>query len=115
MERTQIKNISNNICGLDSSIDVIQKCKELNLLTQGETNIKNFENLSKDEIYDHRKSKFLQIGRDQGFSKSTNIGDSGLSYKESGIKKLKFHILQNKYIYGGIGLVVIVGLIASLF
>ena len=39
----------------------------------------------------------------------------GLSYKESGIKKLKFHILQNKYIYGGIGLVVIVGLIASLF
>ena len=78
-------------------------------------NLKNFENFSKDEIYDHRKSKFLQIGRDQGFSKSTNIGDSGLSYKESGIKKLKFHILQNKYIYGGIGLVVIVGLIASLF
>ena len=36
-------------------------------------NLKNFENYNKDEIYDHRKSKFLQIGRDQGFSKSSNL------------------------------------------
>ena len=33
-------------------------------------NLKSFENFSKDEIYDHRKAKFLQIGRDQGFSLS---------------------------------------------
>ena len=33
-------------------------------------NLKNFENYSKDQIYDHRKSKFLQIGRTQGFSLS---------------------------------------------
>ena len=46
-------------------------------------NLKNFENFSKEEIYDHRKSKFLQIGRDQGFSKSSNLSDGGLSYKES--------------------------------
>mgnify|MGYP003300191880 CR=1 FL=1 len=33
-------------------------------------NLKSFENFSKDEIYDHRKSRFLQIGRDQGFMQS---------------------------------------------
>ena len=36
------KNISNKIYGLDSNIDVINKCDDLNLLTQGETDIKNF-------------------------------------------------------------------------
>ena len=36
------KNISDKIYGLDSNIDVINKCNELNLLTQGETDIKNF-------------------------------------------------------------------------
>ncbi len=78
-------------------------------------NLKNFENFSKDEIYDHRKSKFLQIGRDQGFSKVSNISDKGLSYKESDIKKLIIHIEKNKYIYCGLGLVLIAGLISLLF
>ena len=73
--------------------------------------LKSFEGYSKDEIYDHRKSKFLQIGRDQGFSKSSNISDGGLSYKESTFSKVKMHLIKNKYIYGGIGLVVFVGLI----
>ena len=77
-------------------------------------NLKNFENFSKDEIYDHRKSKFLQIGRDQGFSKSSNITDGGLSYKESALNKLKSQINKNKYVYGGLGLIVIIGLIALL-
>jgi acetyl-CoA carboxylase carboxyl transferase subunit alpha len=35
-------------------------------------NLRFFENMSKEEIYDHRKAKFLQIGRDKGFNKSTN-------------------------------------------
>ena len=74
-------------------------------------NLKNFENFSKDEIYDHRKSKFLQIGRDQGFNKFSNISDGGLSYKESTFSKVKMHLIKNKYIYGGIGLVAFVGLI----
>ena len=78
-------------------------------------NLKNFENFSKDEIYDHRKSKFLQIGRDQGFSRSTNLEGGGLSYKESNIQKLVSHISKNKLIYGGIGLLVATSLIALLF
>ena len=36
------KKISDKIYGLDSNIDVINKCNELSLLTQGETNINNF-------------------------------------------------------------------------
>jgi hypothetical protein len=50
------------------------------------------------------KQNFLQIGRDQGFSKSTNLEGGGLSYKESNIQKLKSHIDKNKLIYAGIGL-----------
>ena len=77
-------------------------------------NLKSFENFSKEEVYDHRKAKFLQIGRDQGFSKSTNL-EKGLSYKESVSKKIKYHIYKNKLIYVGAGLIVITSLIALLF
>ena len=78
-------------------------------------NLKTFENSSKDEIYDHRKAKFLQIGRDQGFSKSSNLEQGALSYKASHIQKLLLHIDNNKLIYGGIGLLAITSLIALLF
>ena len=55
---------------------------------------KSFENFSKEEIYDHRKSKFLQIGRNQGFSKSSNLNDNGISYKESYYQILKSHLVK---------------------
>tara|TARA_B100000963_G_C22600779_1_gene660133 strand:- start:181 stop:1287 length:1107 start_codon:yes stop_codon:yes gene_type:complete len=77
-------------------------------------NLKNFESYTKEEVYDHRKAKFLQIGRDQGFNKSPNLSDGSLSYKESDIKKLKLHVIQNKFIYGGLALVAIVSLISVL-
>ena len=44
---------------------------------------------SKNEIFDHRKVKFLQIGRNQGFSKSSSLNDGDLSYTESSIEKIK--------------------------
>ena len=77
-------------------------------------NLKSFESLSKEQIYDHRKSKFLQIGRDRGFSKSTNL-EGGLSYNESNIQKIVSHIDKNKLIYAGIGLLVLTSLIALIF
>ena len=77
-------------------------------------NLKNFENFSKDEIYDHRKAKFLQIGREQGFSESSSLSDSGLSYKLSILSKFKSQMGKNKYIYGGVALVFITGLIVLL-
>ena len=76
--------------------------------------MKLFENFNKDEIYDHRKSKFLQIGRDQGFSKSSNLSDSGLSYKESGVNKIRSHLIKNKYVYSGFAIVAIAALITLL-
>jgi len=78
-------------------------------------NLKSFENFTKEEIYDHRKAKFLQIGRGQGFSRSTNLEGSGLSYKDTILQKLVFHINKNKLIYSGIGLLAITGIIVLLF
>ena len=45
-------------------------------------NLKFFENFSKEEIFDHRKMKFLKIGRESGFTKSSNLIDNGLNFKE---------------------------------
>ncbi len=78
-------------------------------------NLKKFENLSKEEIYDQRKSKFLQIGRDRGFSKSSNLNDSGLSYKGSSYMKIKSHITKNQLIYLGIGIVIIASLVSIIY
>ena len=77
--------------------------------------LKSFEGYSKDEIYDHRKAKFLQIGREQGFSKTSSFKDGDLSYKGSGISKIKAHIDKNKFIYVGIGLLLSVSLISLIF
>tara|TARA_B110001450_G_scaffold250867_1_gene270181 strand:- start:151 stop:1257 length:1107 start_codon:yes stop_codon:yes gene_type:complete len=78
-------------------------------------NLRSFENLSKDEVYEHRKAKFLQIGRGQGFSKSSNLNDSGLSYKESVFQKIVAHFHKNKLLYGGIGLMLAVGLVSVIY
>ena len=78
-------------------------------------NLNSFDGYSKNEIYDHRKSKFLQIGRDQGFSQSSNLGGEGLSYKDDDFRKLKLHLEKNKLIYWGLGLATIAGLITLLF
>ena len=77
-------------------------------------NLNIFQKYSREEIYDHRKSKFLQIGRDKGFSKSSNLNDSGLSYKDTQLDKILHHFYKNKFVYGGVGLVLITSLIALL-
>ena len=69
-------------------------------------NLKFFENLSGEEIYEQRKKKFLKIGRDKGFTKSSNLNNS-LSYKESAYQKSKRHIADNKYVYLGLGAVMV--------
>ena len=77
-------------------------------------NLRNFDNFSRDEIFDHRRTKFLQIGRDQGFTKSADLNDGSLSYKEPNFAKFKSHIENNKLLYSGLVLLAIAGLI-SLF
>ena len=78
-------------------------------------NLKSFENLSKEEIYDHRKAKFLQIGRERGFAKSSNLEGGGLSYKEANVRKIVSHIEKNKLFYAGIALLLVTSLITLLF
>ena len=52
-------------------------------------NLDSFEQLSRNEILEHRKKKFLEIGRDKGFSKN-------ISVSEKFSKRLKpFLSLQN--------------------
>ena len=78
-------------------------------------NLNSFKNFSKEEVYDHRKAKFLKIGRDQGFSKSSNLNDTGLIYKESTYQKISSHIIKNKLLYIGVGLVFIAGLVSIIY
>ena len=78
-------------------------------------NLKKFENLSKNEIYDHRKEKFLRIGRKEGFTKTSSLDNKGLSYKGSSLQKIRSHIDKNKLIYCGIGLVLLVGMISFIY
>ena len=77
--------------------------------------LRSFENYSKQEVYDHRKAKFLNIGRNQGFSKSSNVNDAGLSYRDSIVEKIKIHIIKNKLLYLGISLVFIAGLVSIIY
>ena len=71
-------------------------------------NLKYFDKMSKDEIYDHRKTKFLKIGRERGFAKSANTGDNSLGYKESFISKVKRSFTKNQYAYYGLLMLLLV-------
>ena len=64
-------------------------------------NLKYFEDLSRDEIYEHRKTKFLKIGREGGFARSSNPSSTSLGYKESFINKMKKSFTKNQYFYYG--------------
>ena len=75
-------------------------------------NLNYFKNFSRDDVYDHRKDKFLRIGRDKGFTKSSNLSDQGLGYKEPPTIRFKRHVVKNKLVYLGLVLVCLVSIIA---
>ena len=58
-------------------------------------NLKDFENLSGEEVYEERKKKFLKIGRDQGFRKPSQTDLKGLGYSEPSFSKI-FRFFENK-------------------
>ena len=78
-------------------------------------NLRFFDNLSKEEIYNNRKTKFLNIGRDKGFIKSSNLRGEEMGYKEPSIQKLKRHIYQNRYTYVGVSLVFLAFIVALFY
>ena len=55
-------------------------------------NLKSFQNLSGEEIYNERKMKFLKIGRDQGFKTPSQSKNLGLRFRETSL----FTILKDK-------------------
>ena len=77
-------------------------------------NLNFFENMSSEEIFNHRKNKFLKIGREGGFAKSSMDGETGLEYKEPIILRIKRNLIQNKFIFSALGLAIIVSIIALL-
>ena len=78
-------------------------------------NLRTFENFSKEEVFDHRRSKFLKIGRDSGYGNSDDLEGTSLTYKESNLQKIKSHILKNYLVYSILGLAIIASLITIIY
>ncbi len=78
-------------------------------------NLRFFESFSKEDIYNHRKGRFLNIGRDKGFTRSSSLNSEVMDYKEPSIQKIKKHVYENKYVYSGIGLVILTFIIALFY
>ena len=72
-------------------------------------NLNFFENMSRDEILNHRKNKFLSIGRAKGFNVSSNE-DNSLIAEKSNVSNYK-NLLGKNYIY----LIVVLISILALF
>ena len=67
-------------------------------------NLKYFENFSKEEIYSHRKSKFLRIGRDKGFTEAESL--SGISLGQN--KDTLINNLKGKWLFWLVGITIII-------
>ncbi len=78
-------------------------------------NLRSFEKFTKNQVLEHRKTKFLQIGREQGFNEKSNLNEAGLVYKGSQIHKVWSHFLKNKLLYGAVSLVFLVTLITIIY
>ena len=62
-------------------------------------NLNYFEKLSGEDIYEHRKNKFLKIGRDRGFAETSSLNDKSLVYSEPFLQKFTRYIEKNKIIF----------------
>ena len=58
-------------------------------------NLNDFSSMSKDEVLNHRKNKFLSIGRSKGFISETETDDT-LHMKQNFLDILKIKIIKNK-------------------
>ncbi len=78
-------------------------------------NLKNFENLSGEQIFNQRKTRFLKMGRDKGFRKPSDAFSEKLRYVEPGFSKFYRYIQQRKKIVLSIVTLLILGAISSIF
>ena len=75
-------------------------------------NLNDFNSMSKDEVLNHRKNKFLSIGRSKGFI-GQSVTDDTLHMKQNPADILKIKIVKNKNQL--IIVVIILTLVASFF
>jgi len=77
-----------------------------------ERSINDFNSLTREEVYNKRKEKFLSIGRTKGFATSSSTQES-LSLQTSLLNDLlnKFKKYKNYVIAGGVLIVVILGIL----
>ena len=104
---TAMKMSSKDLLNLDIIDEIIpepvggaHRDKDLildNVRNSLEKNLNFFKNMEKDEILNHRKNKFLSIGRNKGFSSKSEIS-SNLSMKENLIEKLKSKLIKERKI-----------------
>jgi len=88
----------------DLILDNVRDCLEKNL--------NFFSTMDKDQILNHRKSKFLSIGRNKGFTVQSSLSEN-LLMKESAIDKFKIKLIKDKknlYFIVFILVLIIVGL-----
>jgi len=79
-----------------------------------EKNLNFFSTMEKDEILNHRKNKFLSIGRNKGFTVQSNLSEN-LSMKESVIDKFKLKFIKDKKIFYFIILLLVLIIIGLFF
>ena len=60
-----------------------------------EKNLNFFSTMDKNEILNHRKNKFLSIGRNKGFTVQSSLSEN-LSMKENVIDKFKLKFIKDK-------------------
>ena len=71
-------------------------------------NLKDFENSSGEQIYEQRKTRFLKIGRDGGFKKSSGTTtQQGLGYIEPNFSKIVRFFENKKRIYIALGALIL--------
>ena len=77
-------------------------------------NLESFKNLSGDEIFNQRKTKFLKIGRDQGFRKPSDALGEQLGYVEPGLSKITRFIQERKNLFIGTTIILILAIILTI-
>ena len=104
---TAMKMSSKDLLNLDIIDEIIpepvggaHRDKDLildNVRNSLEKNLNFFKNMERDEILNHRKNKFLSIGRNKGFSSNTTSSDK-LFIKENIIDRFKNIFYEKKII-----------------
>ena len=72
-------------------------------------NLKSFENFTGEQIYNQRKTKFLKMGRDQGFRGTSEGADNSLGYSDK--STLRSIVKDKKIILAGALIVLILAII----